>query len=142
LYIVNVSFILFTMLNIDEFLFRLDKIMDNHQLNASAFAELIGVQRSSVSHILSKRNKPSLDFILKIYYAFEDVELKWLLFGEKDLIEAPLLNHDLQNKEDVVDKDENYNVSENGTVHKITSNIIEIVQFYEDGSFRSFLPKT
>jgi len=46
--------------NSDIFIEHLIEIMDNHQLNAAAFAEKIGVQRSSVSHILSKRNKPSL----------------------------------------------------------------------------------
>ena len=54
------------MLNIDIFIKRLKEVMENHHLNAAGFAEKIGVQRSSVSHILSKRNKPSLDLILKI----------------------------------------------------------------------------
>ena len=54
------------MLNVDEFINRIDELMKEHQLNASSLADKIGVQRSSLSHILSKRNKPSLDFILKI----------------------------------------------------------------------------
>ena len=58
------------MLNIDAFLIRLEQLMENNQLNAAAFAEKIGVQRSSVSHILSRRNKPSLEFILKIHAEF------------------------------------------------------------------------
>ena len=55
------------MLNTEAFLERLEILMQNNQLNATAFAEKIGVQRSSVSHILSKRNKPSLEFMLKIH---------------------------------------------------------------------------
>ena len=54
------------MLNIDFFISRLNQIMLSNNLNSASFAEQIGVQRSSVSHIMSKRNKPSLDFILKI----------------------------------------------------------------------------
>ncbi len=131
------------MLNVNDFLFRLEKIMDSHQLNATAFSELIGVERSSVSHILSKRNKPSLNFVLKIYNAFEDVELKWLLLGEKDLNKTSMHKDDNLNKNDVIDNIvKNNNLSENEKDHKNNSNIIEIVQFYEDGSFRSFLPKT
>ena len=58
------------MLNTDAFLRRLEQLMENQQLNAAAFAEKIGVQRSSVSHILSRRNKPSLEFILKVQAEF------------------------------------------------------------------------
>ena len=130
------------MLNINAFLLRLEKIMSDNNLNATGFAELIGVQRSSISHILSKRNKPSLDLILKIYSAFDDVELKWLLLGENDLIENPLMTNIKQNKNDITDTDEDYGLSANEISNKKPPDIIEIVKFYEDGSFRSFLPKT
>ena len=59
--------------------------MEEHQLNASSLADKIGVQRSSLSHILSKRNKPSLDFILKINKNFKKIDLNWLLFGKSSL---------------------------------------------------------
>jgi len=71
------------MLNIEAFLKRLEQLMENHQLNAAAFAEKIGVQRSSVYHILSRRNKPSLDFILKIQAQFEEADFDWLLLGAR-----------------------------------------------------------
>lgn len=74
--------ILFTMVNIEEFSKRLQEVLDFYGLSASSFADRIGVQRSSISHILSGRNKPSLDFILKILHAFPDVELYWLLNGK------------------------------------------------------------
>ena len=69
------------MLNIDAFIDRLEQLMENHQLNAASFSEKIGVQRSSLSHILSRRNKPSLDFILKIQAQFDEVDFDWLLLG-------------------------------------------------------------
>ena len=56
--------------------------MDFHELSASLFADKIGVQRSSISHILSGRNKPSLDFVLKITTEFKDVDINWLLEGK------------------------------------------------------------
>ncbi|RRJ91302.1 XRE family transcriptional regulator [Paenimyroides tangerinum] len=61
---------------------RLLYIFEKFQLNASSFADKIGVQRSSMSHILSGRNKPSLDFILKIYETFPEISLTWLTLGE------------------------------------------------------------
>lgn len=60
---------------------RIKKLMEYHQLSASLFADKIGVQRSSISHILSGRNKPSLDFIIKITAHFKDVDIQWLLNG-------------------------------------------------------------
>ena len=45
---------------------RIQDIMEQRQFSASAFAEKIGVQRSSISHLLSGRNKPSLDLLVKI----------------------------------------------------------------------------
>ena len=56
--------------------------MDYYNESASSFAEKIGVQRSSISHILSGRNKPSLDFVLKVLSSFPEVELYWLLNGK------------------------------------------------------------
>lgn len=70
------------MINSLEFTSRIKKVMDYHQLSASLFADKIGVQRSSISHILSGRNKPSLDFILKITDKFKDVDIHWLLNGK------------------------------------------------------------
>jgi len=69
----------FTMINNEEFVIRLRKVIDFYDETASSFAENIGVQRSSISHILSGRNKPSLDFVLKVLSAYPDVELYWLL---------------------------------------------------------------
>jgi len=63
---------------------RLLYIFEKFSLNASTFADKIGVQRSSMSHILSGRNKASLDFILKIYDAFPQINLAWLTLGEGD----------------------------------------------------------
>ncbi|TDD73945.1 helix-turn-helix domain-containing protein [Flavobacterium caseinilyticum] len=70
------------MVNTEDFIKRLEIILDYYSLNASSFADKIGVQRSSLSHLLSGRNKPSLDFILKILEVFPDVDLYWILNGK------------------------------------------------------------
>lgn len=55
--------------------------MKSYDLSPSQFAERTGIQRASVSHILSGRNKPSLEVMLKVYDAFPGVDMKWLMTG-------------------------------------------------------------
>ncbi|WP_245553867.1 helix-turn-helix domain-containing protein [Cytophaga aurantiaca] len=55
--------------------------MKNYELTASEFADKIDVQRSSMSHLVSGRNKPSLDFIQKILNNFSDLNPTWLIMG-------------------------------------------------------------
>jgi len=69
------------MVNQEKFAERLKKVMKHHALTASAFATKIDVQPSSISHVLSGRNKPSLDLVLKILDAFPEVDLHWLMNG-------------------------------------------------------------
>ena len=125
-------------MNLDVFIRRLIEIMDNHQLNAAAFAEKIGVQRSSVSHILSKRNKPSLDFILKIHNTFDEVTLDWLLLDKKEE-PSTLLVKTKNDKSLMLNPDESSKIYD---IEKANENVIQIVQLYKDGSFRSFSPKS
>lgn len=70
------------MVNTEEFTKRLHRVMDYYDLSAASFADKIDVGRSSISHLLSGRNKPSLDFVMKIIQAFPEVELYWLLNGK------------------------------------------------------------
>ncbi len=66
----------------ENFKNKLELLLDHYNLTASSFAEKIGVQRSSMSHLLSGRNKPSLDFVLKITEHFPEVDLYWFLKDE------------------------------------------------------------
>jgi len=99
------------MLNTEAFAGRLQQIMQAQQLSASQLAEKLGVQRSGISHILSGRNKPGLEFILKLFEAFPDTDLLWMLTG-KQTQTTP------QQPE-----------------------IARIIVFYRDGSFSEFSPK-
>lgn len=65
-----------------EFIARIQKIMNYYSLTASALADQLGVLRSSISHLLSERNKPSLDFVLKIINKYPEIDLYWLLYGK------------------------------------------------------------
>jgi transcriptional regulator with XRE-family HTH domain len=69
------------------------KIIEAEGLTPARFADEIGVQRSSISHIISGRNKPSYDFIAKILKRFKGINAEWLITGNGMMIkstEAPL----------------------------------------------------
>ena len=121
------------MLNIDEFINRINELMDEYQLNASSLADKIGVQRSSLSHILSKRNKPSLDFILKIEKNFEKIDLNWLLFGKSSFENVKENDKKKLNFTDLNSKTNPLDVKK--------TKIKEIIHLYEDGSFNVYFPK-
>lgn len=56
--------------------------MERSGMASGAFAESIGIQQSTLSHILNGRNNPSLDVIMKVHQKFSDVKLEWLLYGQ------------------------------------------------------------
>lgn len=64
---------------------RILHIMRLEELNSSAFAEEIGIQRAAMSHIISGRNNPSLDVCTKILERFTYINPDWLLFGTGNL---------------------------------------------------------
>jgi len=60
---------------------RIDKIMLNEKMNSAVFAQEIGIQGSTLSHILNGRNKPSLDVLKKILNRFRVINSDWLILG-------------------------------------------------------------
>ena len=66
---------------------RLLQLLDLEQITPSKFADIIGVQRSSVSHVISGRNKPSYDFLHKTLKAFPGLNASWLMMGEGTMYE-------------------------------------------------------
>ncbi|CAM1368899.1 helix-turn-helix domain-containing protein [Tenacibaculum xiamenense] len=66
------------------FIERIKEVIRYYGLTSSTFADSISVPKSSISHLMSGRNKPSLDFVLKIIDKFPEVDLYWLLNGEGD----------------------------------------------------------
>lgn len=68
---------------------RIQELLQVRELSASQFADAIGVSRPVVSHILSGRNKPSLEVVQKIIAAFPDLSISWLLNGAGPMLERP-----------------------------------------------------
>ena len=62
---------------------RLEKFIEIKKLSKSAFANKIGIQRSTLAHFFSGRNKPSSDFFLKIKETYPDLDLNWLISGKQ-----------------------------------------------------------
>jgi len=58
--------------------------MKEMNLSPSQFADEIGIQRSGMSHLISGRNKPSLEFIMKVLKRFPDIKTEYLLFGSME----------------------------------------------------------
>lgn len=61
---------------------RIELLMKCYRLTPSQLADRTGIQRASVSHIISGRNKPSLEVLQKIYEAFPELDLGWLMTGK------------------------------------------------------------
>ncbi len=133
---------------------RLIEFLKAENKTSAQFAEDIGVQPSGISHILSGRNKPSLDFILKMLEKYKFLSTEWLLFGKgtmynekviPDLFNQPLEGQRLPEKEHSgkpsdtksthsAEKSDVYEIDDQVTVEKI-------VWFYNNNSFREYYPE-
>lgn len=60
---------------------RISHIIRAKNLTATEFAIRLGIQPSNVSHLLSGRNNPSLDFVKKLKETFPEYSLDWIVFG-------------------------------------------------------------
>lgn len=151
------------MVNTEEFIKRLEMILDYYNLSASVFADKMGVQRSSLSHLLSGRNKPSLDFVMKIIENFPEVELYWLLQGSGAFPKNENQQHQISTppsppepKEENITLDlfseekETANLSfpDNkkelilpNAVLNNQKDIDRIVVFYSNGTFKNYFPE-
>ena len=141
---------------------RILKIMEREGLTPSKFAESIGIQRSAMSHIISGRNNPSLDVLLKILERFTYVDSDWLLFGKGEMIrehvlsECNLFTNMLENRPNVQVVAENrkeigvetpVNIQKQPVVEQVicqekpSKNVSKIMIFYSDNTFDTFVPE-
>jgi plasmid maintenance system antidote protein VapI len=131
------------MINPEEFINRIEKVLDFYNLSATSFADKISVQRSSISHLLSGRNKPSLEFVLKVEDAFPEIKLNWLLHGKgsfpaskeketKKIVPSPIPT--VAKQVHSIPKQEK-KITEKQTFKK---EIKKVIIFYSDGSFEAY----
>lgn len=61
---------------------RIATIISTKNMTNAQFAEKVGVQPANISHIMSGRNKPSLDLVIKILKRFPEIRSDWLINGK------------------------------------------------------------
>ena len=115
-------------MNKKNILNRIKKIISDNNLSNSEFAEKIGIPKSSVTHLLSERNNPSLDVIIKISETFEDISTDYLIFGFKSDKELP--SEPSNNLFDDLDKE-----TSKDSVKDSNNTIKSIILIYENNKF-------
>jgi transcriptional regulator with XRE-family HTH domain len=112
---------------------RVRLIIKANNLTSSEFADRIGVKRSNLSHVLSGRNKPGLEFLSKIIESFPNVNASWLITGTQR-------EGDFQQDSTEVQTESPEQLIANSMDPNSTSKIEKIVLFYADGSFSEHRP--
>lgn len=141
---------------------RLAHILRAKNLTASQFAELMEIQPSNVSHLLNGRNKPSLDFLIKIKEVFPEYSFDWIIMGKKPITinepnpvnsENQELKFEENEDERVIefdDIDENYQETEeieqkvvdNQPKRIESSDIKKVLVVYSDNTFEILTPRS
>lgn len=127
---------------------RIQQFLEIENLSPSKLADMLGLQRSGISHILAGRNKPSYDFILKFLRTFPTINPDWLLMGKGKIYRNGESDQNNQNEDNTpqlsINFEENqefYEESDEATEIKIIEKKINrITLFYNDGSFQEFYP--
>lgn len=137
---------------------RIKKLLLDEGLTSGSFADEIGVQRSSLSHILNGRNNPSLDFVIKTKNRFPKLNLSWLLLGEGDMYlseneniktERPLPPSSGSLFKGMLDEPKTEKAApdikepyfQRDRVDIVSPEVDQIVIFYSDHSFTTYMPK-
>lgn len=127
-----------------EIVSRIEMVIEHLELSVSAFADEIGVQRSSMSHLLNGRNKPSLDFVMKLVDTYPEIKLDWLLKGKGNFLETDNIEEEPVAKNTNLEI-ENFKIEptkrEPVMAQKQTKEPYKIVMFYSDGTFDTFNTK-
>lgn len=143
---------------------RIIAFLQNENKSHAQFAEEIGVQPSGISHIISGRNNPSLDFVIKMLHRYPSLSAEWLLFGRGSMYkyvneptlfdEEPLsgvsetVNDEtdasmppeviLSSEEPEIDPEASYKDVDTG--EKAAKRLNKVLLFYSDKTFTEYFP--
>ena len=139
---------------------KIKQILVDKSISPSHFADEIGVQRSSISHILAGRNRPSLDIVQKIVRRYPDLGMEWILEDEgvieavsnpapylassrpENTSEIPIQRNSLESpvrKESTVDPIRG-NAKDTPNLTPTEKVVERILVFYTDGTFKQYTP--
>lgn len=132
---------------------QLIKLIHHLGLTATRFADEIGVQRSGISHILSGRNQPSYDFIVKITTRYPEISLDWLILGKGSMLDKRS-GIDIPQKELFYNETKGKNPAGNENIKPVqetslpgklhqdmftnVNKIEQVIILYADGSFKPY----
>ncbi len=138
---------------------RILALLKDKQISATKLADILDVQRSSISHILSGRNKPSFDFIEKMLVAYPDLNAQWLITGKGEMYthQKSLFDQDYQlsdndknltsgeshiqnNHDDDMELKKSETDKKNLSINKNHEEIERIIIFYTNGKFKEYKP--
>jgi transcriptional regulator with XRE-family HTH domain len=145
---------------------RIAKFLKAENISSSKFADEIGVQRSSISHIIAGRNNPSLELIQKMLNRFDKINPDWLILGKGEMYrpgkgipslfdqgfaETPVTNQILKPKEveepikveqKTENKIDNTIFSNEPEISNLAKNkrIEKMIILYNDGTFDNYSP--
>ena len=136
---------------------RIAHLISEYGLTNADFAKKLGVPASSISHLLAKRNKPGLNFIMSLLEQYKDIDANWLLTGVRS---SRAMARSVQDGEAVVEQDLFSSLAENNeqsTASAVTEmqkidlfppkkdvplkKVEKIVTFYTDKTFTEYYPE-
>lgn len=135
---------------------RIAHIIRAQNLTAAEFALRLGIQPSNVSHLLSGRNNPSLDFVKKLKETFPEYALDWIVMGDGPMTVSvpyaplpsvepslPFPSQEEKSLPEVADGDVMHQVekSETRSSSTIHPDLKRIILVYEDQSFEVLSPR-
>jgi transcriptional regulator with XRE-family HTH domain len=134
---------------------RIIEFLKAENKSSAQLAEEIGVQPSGISHIISGRNNPSLDFVMKMLEKYKFLSTEWLLFGKGNMYKEKSMQDlfDANQPDEVASIEieaaetpgsvKNNVLSDhiNGHIKKIRPAVEKIVLFYTDKSFKEYIPE-
>lgn len=135
---------------------RIAHIIRAKNLTAAEFATQIGIQPSNVSHLLSGRNNPSLDFVKKLKETFPEYNIEWLIFGKGPItvsepltgltpasVEMPQSNQEVEDfaiEQDVFDSSIQLK-DQNEVIPRSDAKIKKIIIVFADNTFEVLMPR-
>ena len=134
----------------ENFKDRLDHILRSKNLTAKKFAELMEIQPSNVSHLLSGRNKPSVDFLTKLKEIFPEYSFDWIIMGRKPItINDPTptafdnqeVEFEPKNDDKIIEFDDiEEKIVENQPIMTDEKKVEKILVIYTDKTFDVLMP--
>lgn len=112
---------------------RLLQFLQAENITQSQFADVLGVARGSISHILSGRNKPGYDFMESLLLHYPQLNLDWLLTGKGKMYKDP-------EREILLPEEDSPLFGQEAELAAQKPGISHIIVFYTDNSFQEFHP--